>query len=205
MSGPLDPSPLVEALRENDRVVGIARLAATDGRTRVLVATTWDGFESVVDQLVVLARSVLAGDDAVQSRDGGQVIALTSDGTRLDVQVTRIGDLKPAGDGEDAVALLDPRKLIGQWIQWSRGRPRAEPDARDIADDAARRVLRCDDALRALQGIAPGSRLVRRDDDDAVRHALATALRARVAELPSRPECDALRSRVHEAWRKGRP
>ena len=202
MEEPLDTTALVDALRDDPRVHGIVRLAPSDGSTRLVIATTWDGRDPLAELLPELAARVVPVDDAVTVAEGARIDVLGTDGARLELRVERLGDLKPSAEGEGGTPLLDPQGSLAQWVEWSHGRPRCAPDAALLATDAARRVLRCDDLLRSFRALAPGSVHVGGDGATrGVRHAVGERLRQLASQLPEAPSAEATRQRVGEALR----
>jgi hypothetical protein len=202
VDAPLDATRLVETLRDDPRVQGLVRLAATDGRTRLVVATTWDGRGAVAARLPELAGHVVDTVDAATLHEGPRLDLLTPTGERLELRAVRIGDLKPSAEGEGGEPLLDPKGLLAQWVEWSHGRPRTEPDADVLEREGARRVLGIDDGLRSLVQLAPGSTVLHADGTAApIRHAAATHLRARAGRLPAGAAAEAVHARIAEALR----
>jgi len=201
-AGAPDLTPLVTSLERDPRVLGVARLPVRDrhdGRVRALIATTWDGLDPLTEQLRDLAGLVVDTNGAACSRHGHELCVVTPDGARLELTAIRVSDLKPSPLGENAEPLHDREGLLGQWVAWSRGRPK--PDAAASLDDdaAGRDAVEVDAALRDWAALSPGSRALRGDGlDEPLRAPLAHGLRRRAGSLRAEvPAEEALRTRVH--------
>ncbi len=196
----LDTTRLLAALQGDERVHGVVRLAPTDGRTRLIIATTWDGLDAVAARLPEFAALLLDTQDAALVPGEARLDMVARGGERLELRAMRIGELTPRTEGDGGEPLLDPRGLLRQWVDWSAGRPRHAPTDDATERSVERRILACDDVIRSFSALAPGSRLVTPTREArGLRHAMATRLRTRVAALPAGAAADALRARVREA------
>lgn len=182
-----DPKPLdegvakdlAERLAPDPRVVGTAWLP----RERTLVvATTWDGLDALTAALPSVGAVLAGAGERIERTVARNVArrweAILADGRRLAAEAVRIADLKPSARGEDAAPLHDPRGLMDQWARWSRGRRPGADEGETPRPHAA--AFAADDALRCLDSVPPGSRIVRADGTAprAVRHVAAAGLRA---------------------------
>lgn len=185
---------LMAVLRGRREVLGIASLASDGGCERWLVATSWDGVETIAD---VVERELRSTGDKLVVREGLEIVALGTDDRRLDVEVRRIGEVKPSATGERASALYDPQGLIEQWTRWSRGRPIPEP----VLPEPGGEVVALDEALRRFQALPQGAtRLGPGGEIEPLRPLLAEALRRRAAALDrSDPFAARLAERIEAA------
>lgn len=119
----------VDSLKDDPRVLGIARAAARpEGATNLIVVTTWDGGESLPSELARLAGPLVGDGPRIETlehpaprhaRMTATWTALGADGTRASVGLRRAGDLVPSLDGREVEALHDPRGLIETWKRYS--------------------------------------------------------------------------------------
>ncbi len=203
----MDLAPLIERLATDVRVLGVARLhtptpagaaprAPVGPLSRLLVATTWDGFEPLAAALPELVALVLTGPDVVVDAHGGRAEGLAPDGARVEIALERMADLKPEPRrGLGAEPLFDPRGLLAQWAEWSAGKPPDAPSPQVLETERRRRILRADDVLRAVDALdarvvpdAGGAR--------ALRDVLGERARAALARLGDGPAESALRARA---------
>ncbi len=145
MDGP-DLSRLIERLAADPRVYGLYRDLPHESVVErpefpadtLRIVTTWDGCESIQEELRDLASLVVDLDGAAIDPDGRWLRAATSarpilralhvvaaDGSLLDLAAVRTSELEP-GDlhGTKAEPLLDPKGFIAQWRDWAIGRER---------------------------------------------------------------------------------
>jgi hypothetical protein len=191
----------VAAVRDDPRVVGVARqrnVASLPSYVHALVVTTWDGIETLPARLPDAATAAFAGTATrVFSSRPDWLFALGADGFRLDVELRRVGDLKPTPDGAGAVAVHDPRGLLEQWIRYSTDAHGTEPAGCRVPDHDES-VFRADIDLRLYEServlLLPedGGRLRHARDalreDDPVEAALLARIDAmlRGVHLPGR-------------------
>ncbi len=136
---------------------------------------------------------------AIELAPGPRVWRYDRDGRQLVIELIRVADLKPSFRGEHASALVDPQGVIQQWIEWSHGRKQAEVDDAAMQRDALRRAAFVAIEYRALQTLAPGTRIVGDDEHRSLRHSVASRLRGRAARLPAGEPFDRLRELVTDA------
>jgi hypothetical protein len=147
----------VASIRDDPRVVGVARLAhGVPDAAFLLVVTTWDGFDALAPELPRLASTLLADGPRIERNVEGRFTGVDAEGGRAEVHLRRVGDLVPTDDGAEAEALHDPRGLVKQWIQVSRRSPDAEVEAQ-LAAQPLDHVLSIDASLRFLAAGHPGS------------------------------------------------
>lgn len=189
----------VESVRDDPRVLGVARLAERlRGITQILVVTTWDGAETLPLEIGRLAAPLVGGgapiqalrrEDPAMPRNHAVWRGLGEDGTRVTVALRRAGDLVPAGDGLGAESLHDPRGVVESWLRACR--TVTDADAEPIAGRHAEEFLWADFVLRA------GARPLDARESDRLRsarmrlsaeHPAERALAARIdAELAATP------------------
>ena len=197
---PAWPAPFLDALAADDRIIGAAELDEHPNAGRSLwIVTSWDGRDPVAADLARLGTLALGAEPAVARSDGNHWQGLSADGRRVELDVVRIGDLKPSARGERATVVRDTKQLLEQWTRWSAGRDRTREQA--AAPDRAQRLLWTDALLRTFTEIPAGSASVRSAGAPRqLRSSTASVLRQRRSELPADdPVADALRARIDTA------
>jgi hypothetical protein len=200
------PAPFLDALRGDRRVVGAAELAASGGTSGgpaprgvrvLLLVTTWDGRDAIAADLPRLGALALGRGADLSRHEAERWIGASADGTRVEIEVVRIGDLRPSARGEKATVVLDRDGLLEQWVRWSVGRDRARD--RDATPREAV-LLEVDEALRRLEAARAADGPSRKRRGAPLVPRLAESLRAGRDELVAgRPEEDALRARIDAA------
>lgn len=168
------PAPFLDALRADVGVIGVAEVRpSTPGTRALVVVTTWDARDAVAARLPQLGALALGGEPTASHHTTDRWTGLASDARRIDVEVVRIGDLKPSARGETATVVLDTKDLLDQWVRWSGGRDRSRESAR--GETPADPVLVVDAAVRMLDALPLGCRTC--GDDEPLRPRVATHLR----------------------------
>lgn len=187
----------------DDVVVGCARLPAGGDTLRLRIVATWHGHDRVVADLPRLGALALDGAAAVEERNGSRWSGLRADLRRADLDVVRIGELRPGPDGEDAAVVHDPLGAVDQWIRWSRGRDRAAAAPSPPEALRAAAVLETDSLLRSFEAIVPGARrLLRSGGDEPLRPMVARRLREAASGLRDDGAVEtSLAARVRDALR----
>ncbi len=198
--------PLVARLRDDPRVLGLARLAPEETRLlRVVIVATWDGLEPLSGALPELGASIAGAEEARGFAERAHWTSLTAGLTRIEIEVLRAADLKPARRAARASALLDPNGLVEQWVRYSDRAP-TEPASADPADTSrarVRRLLDAEEVLREFERMPRGSHVVRSGGASfPVRPVLGARLRSLARELsPAEPVEAALAARIGTALR----
>lgn len=139
----------VESLRDDPRVLGIARRGVGDSQqTRLFVVSTWDGGVTLPAELSRLCAPLVGGGVPIEElRTGGDLRVaaiwegLGADGTRAEVVLMRAEDLVPDGISVYAKPLHDPRGLIERYAsarEREKGPTRSEQRRFLMADGLAR-------------------------------------------------------------------
>jgi len=148
----------VDAVKDDPRVLGVARLAehSIEG-LQLLLVTTWDGGESLPAELPRLAGP-LAGDGPrieqlrhpapPHARMTATWTALGTDGTRAFVGLRRAGDLVPQFGAREVEILHDPRGVIETWRRAAVNASDAACLANEQASDATDEQFLVDQMLR---------------------------------------------------------
>jgi hypothetical protein len=139
----------VEAVKDDPRVLGIARFAERPPDfPDLVIVTTWDGAETMPAELPRMAGP-LVGEGAPlaklhwPTRPGALFaaawVAVGVDGSRVTVGLRRAGDLVPDFSGREAEILHDPRRVLETWQRASRAASdeqclSAWPKERDATD-----------------------------------------------------------------------
>jgi len=197
----------LEALAEHareDRVVGVAELPMRPEMRRLWIVTTWHGFDVVCRDLTRIGGLVLGAPAAVVSDTGhGCWEGLAADLRRASLEVVRIGDLTPDGEGRSATVLLDRHGLLEQWVRWSRGRPNEdEGEGTGPAGWDTSYAFQVDDASRVFAHLEPGDVTGSDEDPVPVRPVLVRGLRESRDRLhPSAPLSAELAARIGDLLR----